>query len=64
MAWQTPLTAPMDGEMLGWSAEHGYSLVQCDNILERNNRVEYFNGDVYCIVTHWMPLPPPPAAEG
>jgi hypothetical protein len=58
--WQPIETAPTEGEMLGWSSQHGYSLVFCDQRLDRYDTPEYFNGDVYCFVTHWQPLPEPP----
>jgi len=58
--WQPIETAPTDGEMLAWSALHGFSLAQCSDMLVRNGATEYFNGDVFCIATHWMPLPEPP----
>ncbi len=59
--WQPIETAPSAGEMLGWSEAHGMSLVYCDQFLRVQGGVAYYNGDTYCSVTHWMPLPEPPA---
>lgn len=58
--WQPIATAPEEGQTLGWGERDGVNVVDCDNRLDRNGGVEYFNGDVYCIVTHWQPLPAPP----
>ena len=58
--WQPIATAPEEGQMLGWGERDGVNVVDCDNRLDRNGGVEYFNGDVYCVVTHWQPLPAPP----
>ena len=57
MNWHLVNSAPKDGEMLGWSKQHGLSLVNCGDWIERDGGIEYFNGDVYCAVTHWQPAP-------
>lgn len=60
MKWQTIDTAPTSGEFLGINP-HGHCYVLwADDYIDRNGRREYYNGDVYCIATHWMPLPEPP----
>lgn len=59
--WQPIETAPDEGYFLGFGKQ-GYHVADADNsyfddILEEMN---YFNGDVYLVHTHWMPLPPAP----
>ena len=61
MEWFLVVDMPDDGEVLGWSEKHGFNVIEAaDHFIDRRSGDrEYFNGDVYCYVTHWARLEAP-----
>lgn len=58
--WQPIETAPKDGDALVYHPSDWWNVVDLGNDVCRNGQREFYNGDVYCHATHWMPLPEPP----
>ena len=65
MEWFSIYDMPEEGEFLGWSKKHGFNVIEAaDHFIDRpSGDREYFNGDVYCRVTHWARLVEPQEAN-
>ena len=63
MAWQPIVTAPKDGTEILTIRSNGYiaKAVWYDNPFGRTDTVIENSSGKWWSVTHWMPLPPPPA---
>ncbi len=61
MEWQPIETAPQDyTQILAYDARSG--ITECIRWDEENNTwISSWDHDVFGCVTHWMPLPKPPA---
>jgi hypothetical protein len=61
--WQPIETAPKDGTPVDlWTAEDGRFADACWNSTRRRWETQW-ERLANSVPTHWMPLPPPPAAE-